>query len=528
MSRSKEASSSRSNSSDHAFPFQQHDSTNHPTLLPNGILNDDEDEVVPWPRRASKSEGTESTPILKVRRLPQDLTTREFAALFTFADGFLESDLVNEADEVSRSLLNHQSRNCLLTKAQRVGIAKFMTYSDADKAKQKMSSVSAGPYSQLSFEIIIKRGSQDLLTPPAALSSSSKSNGSNNGSMPQISRLASYVKEKSSDSQIGLNDFYGNGSNAPKSAGLSGSMPTNFSTSAGTTVWSPTSPRFTIDLGKSPPTGLSMLPPPIKEDASWNRSASSNNNGNGSINNARFSQLSINTSMPTQDARLQTQQSPTMSAHQPSTPMYASIDNSLHLGMSNPAYQGPGAPNPLFQASPPKQYMTSPGLGPSYGGHNNYNGRMGASAPINTNPADQNPPCNTLYVGNLPLATTEEELKSLFSRQPGYRRLCYRTKSNGPMCFVEFEDVHYAINSLKLLQGVILSSSIKGGIRLSFSKNPLGVRKMDGNQLMPNQGAMPTSSNIHGYNAMHAPPGLQPGQVNGHSQPQTSGNPIWR
>ncbi|ORY72941.1 hypothetical protein BCR37DRAFT_384850, partial [Protomyces lactucae-debilis] len=59
---------------------------------------------------------------------------------------------------------------------------------------------------------------------------------------------------------------------------------------------------------------------------------------------------------------------------------------------------------------------------------------------INTNPADRNPPCNTRYVDNLPLATTEEELKSLFSCQQGCRRLCHRTKSNGPMCFVEFED----------------------------------------------------------------------------------------
>ncbi|KAG5513547.1 hypothetical protein PMAC_000979 [Pneumocystis sp. 'macacae'] len=101
---------------------------------------------------------------------------------------------------------------------------------------------------------------------------------------------------------------------------------------------------------------------------------------------------------------------------------------------------------------------------------------VGSHVRVSTNPADQNPPCNTLYVGNLPVSTTEEELRSLFSRQPGYRRLCYRTKSNGPMCFVEFEDVGYAMKALGLLQGVCLSSSVKGGIRLSFSKNPLGVR----------------------------------------------------
>lgn len=92
------------------------------------------------------------------------------------------------------------------------------------------------------------------------------------------------------------------------------------------------------------------------------------------------------------------------------------------------------------------------------------------------NPADQNPPCNTLYVGNLPVDTSEDELKAMFSKQRGYKRLCFRTKQNGPMCFVEFEDVSFATKALNELYGHLLHNSVKGGIRLSFSKNPLGVR----------------------------------------------------
>ncbi|EEH21635.1 hypothetical protein PABG_03851 [Paracoccidioides brasiliensis Pb03] len=92
------------------------------------------------------------------------------------------------------------------------------------------------------------------------------------------------------------------------------------------------------------------------------------------------------------------------------------------------------------------------------------------------NPADQNPPCNTLYVGNLPHDTSEDELKSLFTKQRGYKRLCFRNKQNGPMCFVEFEDISFATKALHELYGYQLSNSVKGGIRLSFSKNPLGVR----------------------------------------------------
>lgn len=90
--------------------------------------------------------------------------------------------------------------------------------------------------------------------------------------------------------------------------------------------------------------------------------------------------------------------------------------------------------------------------------------------------ADQNPPCNTLYVGNLPIDTDEEELKAMFAKQRGYKRLAFRTKGKGPLCFVEFEDASAATRAMHALYGNELHNSTKGGIRLSFSKNPLGVR----------------------------------------------------
>ncbi|KAK6458375.1 uncharacterized protein RJT20DRAFT_31296 [Scheffersomyces xylosifermentans] len=118
-----------------------------------------------------------------------------------------------------------------------------------------------------------------------------------------------------------------------------------------------------------------------------------------------------------------------------------------------------------------------------------------ARVPPPANPADQNPPCNTLYVGNLPPDATEAELRALFSPQKGFRRLSFRTKNqssgsgpntaasshnHGPMCFVEFEDVAHATRALAELYGRALprpnGGNGKGGIRLSFSKNPLGVR----------------------------------------------------
>lgn len=159
------------------------------------------------------------------------------------------------------------------------------------------------------------------------------------------------------------------------------------------------------------------------------------------------------------------------------------------------------------------------------------------------NPADQNPPCNTLYVGNLPIDTSEEELKAMFSKQRGYKRLCFRTKQNGPMCFVEFEDVSFATKALHELYGHPLHNSVKGGIRLSFSKNPLGVRS--GQQ--PGQGASGAMPGINGIMSgatngfstangpppgLAAPPGLgmsrvsygtspSPGMTNGAGSPYT-------
>ncbi|TVY45619.1 Cell wall integrity protein [Lachnellula subtilissima] len=127
----------------------------------------------------------------------------------------------------------------------------------------------------------------------------------------------------------------------------------------------------------------------------------------------------------------------------------------------------PMSPTTLTNGGPPANYQ----LGSQHYQRHNF-------PPVN--PADQNPPCNTLYVGNLPIDTSEDELKAMFSKQRGYKRLCFRTKQNGPMCFVEFEDVSFATKALHELYGHPLHNSIKGGIRLSFSKNPLGVRSGQG------------------------------------------------
>lgn len=150
--------------------------------------------------------------------------------------------------------------------------------------------------------------------------------------------------------------------------------------------------------------------------------------------------------------------------------------------------------------------VASPNGGQHLGGNGTFSANYRAHPPAN--PADQNPPINTLYVGNLPTSTSEDELKSLFSKQKGYKRLCFRTKSTGPMAFVEFEDVSYATKALHELYGVCLSNSTKGGIRLSFSKNPLGVRSGQMNGMSPSSPMNPQALASGFGGGLGAPPGF--------------------
>ncbi|MCJ1402804.1 cell cycle RNA binding protein whi3 [Xylographa trunciseda] len=211
-------------------------------------------------------------------------------------------------------------------------------------------------------------------------------------------------------------------------------------------------------------------------------------------------------------------------------------------GMTSPPMQGLSSPRNLASMQSPTAAMSPTGManmgpnatyqlaGQHYQRHN--------YPPVN--PADQNPPCNTLYVGNLPVDTSEDELKAMFSKQRGYKRLCFRTKQNGPMCFVEFEDVSFATKALNELYGHPLHNSVKGGIRLSFSKNPLGVRTgqpggMGPPTPMSPQGPMSGLSGFGGMPAfstangpppgLSAPPGLSNSNGNSGSSISSLGSP---
>ncbi|XP_077524881.1 uncharacterized protein LOC144136438 isoform X2 [Amblyomma americanum] len=84
------------------------------------------------------------------------------------------------------------------------------------------------------------------------------------------------------------------------------------------------------------------------------------------------------------------------------------------------------------------------------------------------------PPCSTLFVANLGQFVSEQELKDLFGSFPGFCRLRMHNKGGAPVAFVEYQDVRLATHAMNALQGCVLFSSDRGGVRIEFAKNKMG------------------------------------------------------
>lgn len=86
------------------------------------------------------------------------------------------------------------------------------------------------------------------------------------------------------------------------------------------------------------------------------------------------------------------------------------------------------------------------------------------------------------------------------------------------MCFVEFDEVAMASKALNELYGYKLSNSVKTGIRLSFSKNPLGVRSGQ-------PGSMNPANSMNSQGGGGAPGGSNLGAIHNHMFSSVSGPP---
>lgn len=425
-----------------------------------------------------------------MRRLPPDTSEQSLQLMFVWSTELLDLKLL----PVDQSY-EEGSRSALLT---------FSSHSGAVDAREKLNgrAVQANGADGMILEIIPKaNGRQGSAngSPPTE----SHSNGSSTASSASGSRQPSRVNGR-------LHSMDGVAASMANTFGTR-DLPNN-----------DTSPPLPPNMNRQPPIGSQRTErSSISSKALINGDSSADDETSDLIwNSVSFAENGIFT-----EPRANSQRRATA----PQIPFTATMA-ALSLN-TNPASQPASLPQHYSSASAhtivsPLSSAASPLPFPGGGNHH-----FGRPMPA-VNPADQNPPCNTLYVGNLPLDTSEEELKATFSKQRGYKRLCFRTKANGPMCFVEFEDISFATKALHDLYGHMLHNSTKGGIRLSFSKNPLGVRSGHGSHQgssgqMGHMNHMISASNNHFPTTngpppgLAAPPGLSGGRApyhsNGHS-----------
>ncbi|XP_067653421.1 protein couch potato-like isoform X12 [Haliotis asinina] len=111
-----------------------------------------------------------------------------------------------------------------------------------------------------------------------------------------------------------------------------------------------------------------------------------------------------------------------------------------------------------------------------------------------TTSAQQNAPCSTLFVANLGQFSSEQELKDLFNSFAGFSRLRMHNKGGSPVAFVEYQDVAQASMAMNRLQGFVLLSSDRGGLRIEYAKNKMGeVGKKDDFNILQSPVSMATA-----------------------------------
>jgi RNA recognition motif-containing protein len=81
--------------------------------------------------------------------------------------------------------------------------------------------------------------------------------------------------------------------------------------------------------------------------------------------------------------------------------------------------------------------------------------------------------CSTLFIANLGPNCTEDELKQLLSRYPGFHILKIRARGGMPVAFADFEEIEQATDAMNHLQGNLLSSSDRGGMHIEYARSKM-------------------------------------------------------
>jgi len=109
--------------------------------------------------------------------------------------------------------------------------------------------------------------------------------------------------------------------------------------------------------------------------------------------------------------------------------------------------------------------------------------------------------CNTLFLANLGRYTTEQEVRSLFTLCPGFRKMKFNAVSGKtPVCFVDFIDVSTAQAAMSTYQGHLLASSEGGsGIRIEYAKKPMLPSESGSSVPIPAPAPVPSYSYVDPY-----------------------------
>ncbi|VVA24248.1 PREDICTED: U2 small nuclear ribonucleo [Prunus dulcis] len=82
-------------------------------------------------------------------------------------------------------------------------------------------------------------------------------------------------------------------------------------------------------------------------------------------------------------------------------------------------------------------------------------------------------PCSTLFIANLGPNCTEDELKQVLSKYPGFNVIKLRAKGGMPVAFADFEEIEQANKAMDELRGNSLPSSDRGGMHIEYARSKM-------------------------------------------------------
>ncbi|PQQ13252.1 U2 small nuclear ribonucleoprotein B [Prunus yedoensis var. nudiflora] len=82
-------------------------------------------------------------------------------------------------------------------------------------------------------------------------------------------------------------------------------------------------------------------------------------------------------------------------------------------------------------------------------------------------------PCSTLFIANLGPNCTEDELKQVLSKYPGFNVIKLRAKGGMPVAFADFEEIEQANKAMDELRGSSLPSSDRGGMHIEYARSKM-------------------------------------------------------